>query len=634
MKTNRPGANRAAAGTPQKGRFLVTQPYSTTIDPSRQPPPDRDPYIERALLRECLFDPAYFADLQLEASDFTDSRYRALWRYGRERAMRGERVDAILLTSAIASGDLDVTRDALADIQSAETTDSAYDYAARLRELSTNRKLHQGAQLFIAAQNRPPAEQQALVARAVGIATDAIASDVAQDAQPQSFEVVWCPALPAGVGLDPALAAGAGAWLDEYTAHAMAVSPMTPRVMHESAGLWLGSTAIARRLKLPMAFADVYPNLWVFWLATTTLWRKTTAMEVARELARRAFPQLLAPQDMTPEGFLSDLSGREPANLAQLPLALNDLWQQGRAFCAQRGLVVDELSGLLAAAGKDYNAGLLEAFLRFYDCDPQYSRSTRGSGLVVVRDAYLTILGASTPAAMAQHVMSERLWSNGWWARFAILTPEDARPTWSEPRDEDPAVSERLATGLRHLYQALPIPVYPAGPEARTVPLGEGVMDAWRAYNRALSYDLLTDDLDHRLHGAYGRLPTHCLKVAMILAALDWRGQDGPAPVIELRHLARAMGVTEAWRASAHRALAQVTASEFDHLQRRVMRHVSKFEPNGATMRDIYRQMQDQQPEVVKRTIEQMIELGMIELVTYSSGPKGGRPSERYRLAR
>ena len=142
-----------------------------------------------------------------------------------------------------------------------------------------------------------------------------------------------------------------------------------------------------------MSFGDIFPNLFVCWIAPTTLWHKTTGLNIARRIAHESFPWLLAPQDMTPEAFLSDLAGREPTNLATMSSEDQKLWQLERDFCAQRGLAMDEMSGLMASAGRDYNAGLLEAFMRFYDCEPLNERSTRGQGRVVVRDAYLTMTG-------------------------------------------------------------------------------------------------------------------------------------------------------------------------------------------------------------------------------------------------
>lgn len=440
-----------------------------------------------------------------------------------------------------------------------------------------------------------------------------------------------CPPLPDGVEPDPTLGAGAGRWVDAYADYSAAISPMTPRSYHESAALWLGAVAIARRLALPMAWGMVYPNLFICWLAQTTLYRKSTALDVARKVARGVFPHLMAAQDTTPEAFLSDLAGRDPAQLDALTQKDRDDLADGRNFAAQKGWLLDEMSGLMSAAGKDYNAGLVESLLRFYDCDPYYVRSTRQQGRVIVRTSYLSLLGASTPAAMAQHMTAERLWSMGWWPRFAVLTPEAGRPRWQVPSDEDPSAAVALQAGLAGLYDRLPAPTWPTPPDTRAARLGRDVYPAWERYNKAVSYDLLTDDLDGRLAGTYGRLPTLALKVALILASLD--GWQGNSPAVELPHLARAISITEEWRASAHRALGLATQSDFDQVAQRVLRQTGRAGAGGITLRDLYRGMADRSPAELAEVVTQLVEVGEMEELPTPAG-RVGRPTKRYRLTR
>jgi len=146
-------------------------------------------------------------------------------------------------------------------------------------------------------------------------------------------------------------------------------------------------------------------------------------------------------------------------------------WQQKRNFAAQQGWILDEMSGFLASAGKDYNTGLLETFLRFYDCTERYTRSTRGQGLVEVNDAYLSFLGASTPSMLAGHLQAPRLWAMGFWPRCALLTPQGERPRWQLPR----AMQEPLQIGafLCELLERLPKATYPETPPALAVTLLE-----------------------------------------------------------------------------------------------------------------------------------------------------------------
>jgi len=435
------------------------------------------------------------------------------------------------------------------------------------------------------------------------------------------------PRLPAAVALpEPA----PSAWLDAYVGYARAVSPMTPALFHESAALWLGALAIARRLVLPMAFGSVYPNLSVVWVARTTLYRKSTALDVAHRLAQDALGHLLAPGDATPEALLSDMAGREPTSFDELSEAEQAAWRLERDFPGQRGIILDEMSGLLASFGRDYNAGLLEALLRFYDCTTRYVRSTRGQGRVTVRNAYLSILGASTPAALGPHLGAERLWACGWWPRFALLCP-DGPPEWRRPTaGERPAL---LAGSLWQLYERLPRPTYPETPDALTVMLGEEVLAAWERYNRVLSHDfLLGDTLDQRLCGTYGRLPVQALKVSTILAALDWdAGQRTPR--IELGHLARAVRIAEAWRASAHRVLDSMDARAEDALHERVVRQVAGAAPEGITLRDLGRALRDRSPGEVERCVQELLRVNELEVARSAPGSRGGRPTKRYRIA-
>jgi hypothetical protein len=125
-----------------------------------------------------------------------------------------------------------------------------------------------------------------------------------------------CPPLPATVLLDHDLAQTGSSWLNEYMAYAQAKSPLTPTLFHESAGLVLISAIIARRLVLPMSFGDIYPNLYVMWIAPSTVYAKSTALNIASDLLLESFPHLLSPQDSTPEALISDMSGQMPKNIA------------------------------------------------------------------------------------------------------------------------------------------------------------------------------------------------------------------------------------------------------------------------------------------------------------------------------
>lgn len=461
------------------------------------------------------------------------------------------------------------------------------------------------------------------------------------------------PDLPKEAKLDYNPAWNVGRFITRYADYGMAASPMTPRLFHESAALWLASVVIARRLKLCMDFATIYPNLYILWLAASTLWHKTTAMNILSRLAWKACPHLLAAQDSTFEAMLSDMAGKEPSSKPMLSENDARIWSDGRNYPAQKGLIRDEISGLLAGAGKDYNAGILEALLDFYESRdyPPYTRSTKSEGHIVIKNPYMCLLGASTPAAMSKHMTVETLWSNGWWPRFALLTPETERPDYLESKD--PGSLDRLVSVLDRLYNMLPNEhIYPDPPRAKSVVIEQDALAAWKKYQKAVGYDLVTDSLNSRLWPVYGRLPIHGLKTAMILAALDWSEgcfknpdvwyanrsavyykwvRDIPqVPTITLQHMARALYITEQWRASAHRALVAVTTSEAGRFLQQVLSYVGRYGQKGATLRDLYRALH-KQPQEVESALRQLMATGEVIEGEYRS--RGGRPAKRYKLA-
>lgn len=423
-----------------------------------------------------------------------------------------------------------------------------------------------------------------------------------------------------------------GAWLELYTNYACAKSPMSPFLFHQSAGLVLWSIAIARRLVLPMGFDDIYPNLYVLWVAVTSLFRKTTALNIAADLAHRAFPHLLTPQEFTPEALLADMAGEKPTNLngSDADPDLLKRWQEQRNFAAQRGGFYDEMSGLLAIAGKDYNAGLLEFIMRAYDCADEYSRSTRSYGYLVARNIYFSLVGASTPAGLAKYLHSERLGAMGLWPRFVLLSPTIRKPEHANPprNIQEP---EQLFAQLLHLYERLLKPEWPTPPTPLNVTLGHGVRDCWNRYDKFVGYDLINPDCDDQLAGTYARMPIQALKVAILLAAMDWP-EDLAAPRIELPHLVRAIQIVEEWRASLHRTLALANQTDYQKLENEIRHHLARANGTGMTLRDLKRVLGNRrQATEIESVLTQMEMTAEVRREPVHS-PKGGRPTARYHL--
>lgn len=411
------------------------------------------------------------------------------------------------------------------------------------------------------------------------------------------------------------------AWIKTYVDYASKVAPITPRIFHESAALWLLSTAIARRVVLRIYFGDVYPNLFILWCAPTTVWRKTTALNIARKIAYKNIPHLLAPHDATLEAMISDMAGREPNGFGDMTSEEKDKWRMSRNYAAQKGLLIDEISGMLSAAKKDYMAGTMETYLKLYDCLDMYEKSTRGQGHVTVHDTYLTMIGASTPVGLEPYVDIEYYWSLGMWPRFALLCP-DGKPVWT--RSGPCEMPEIIPETVRKIAFDLPEAKWPNRPAPLDVQFGDGVYDLWELYDKT-TYTIVAENknLDQRLAGTYGRLPTQVLKVAMCLAMAEQK------LVITKRVFWQAMHIVEGWRISAHRFLEMPKENGYDKITERIIELLAAGE---MSFRALQRAMSTVSAKDLEYALKGLKDTKTIDIRYVKASDKGGRPTWKYFL--
>ena len=246
-------------------------------------------------------------------------------------------------------------------------------------------------------------------------------------------------------------------WLEQYMEWAGKTGNQTPMIFHQGAGLWLLSTAIGRRLygEAPWGM-KLYPNLYLMLVASTTYYRKSTAYKLADQLAREAIPHMLMPTPGSPERFQEALAGRLPTNFDKLNQQQQERLTKAQPFAAQRGLLKDEVAGLFGTINKrDYMTGMKDLLMELYDCPDYFDKDTQ-SGLNIVENAALSILGVTTPAGLGSAV-SQADWANGLLIRFAILTPSPDYLERPAAKSYQPP-PQQLIDGLRHLHDRLPSP--------------------------------------------------------------------------------------------------------------------------------------------------------------------------------
>jgi hypothetical protein len=450
--------------------------------------------------------------------------------------------------------------------------------------------------------------------------------------QPGHLPVNTVPDLPAAARLSPdqeRAASEAGHWLTDYVGWAGSVANETPLLFHQGAGLFLAAVAVGRRLFVNTPWRQqVFPNLYVMIVAISTYYRKSVGLNLAAELIRVAIPHMLLPQPGSPENFLNMLGGVLPPNFQDIPASDRERLTKGNRFAAQRGILRDELSGLFKAFGRDYMAGLKELMMQLYDCPPYLDSNTNNRGMVVIRDTALSILGAATPAELAC-ALTVGDWYNGNLARFALLTPEadyTERPILGEAVTPDPLIAR-----LQRLHERLPTPPSPEALGSRSaVHSWSLVADIWPqclTYERALRRMTAPNSvLDDRLRAVYGRLHVQALKIAILLAALDWADDDKlPHPVVCPAHWYRAQQIVETWRASAHRLLHELGESEELRLEVRILR-LLMANPDGLSARSIYRTLKTTRRPVLEALTALETDGRVQKAVTAADGRPGPRP--------
>lgn len=424
-----------------------------------------------------------------------------------------------------------------------------------------------------------------------------------------------------------------GRWLTDYVDWAGRAANETPVTFHQGAGLYLAAVAVGRRLYIQTPWRQqVFPNLYLMIVAISTYYRKSAGLSLAAEVARRALPHMIMPQPGSPENFMAMLGGVLPPNFSDIPQADRARLEKGNRFAAQRGLLRDELSGLFKSMGRDYMAGLKELIMTLYDCPAYLDSNTNNKGLVVIRDAALSILGAATPAELAT-ALTANDWYNGNLARFALLTPE---PDYTErPAQSESSTPLALADRLRQLHERLPEPpplnALGDSPRVEAWSLSADFWSACHAYEQALrAMTAPRSPLDDRLRAIYGRLHVQAIKVAILLAALDWADEDTQRhPRVTEAHWYRAQEIVETWRASAHRLLADLGENEEARLEQRIL-SLLRAAGGKATVRDIYRNLRSPRKNVVE-SLRALEEDGcVVRVPDFSSGR--GRPAERFEL--
>jgi hypothetical protein len=382
----------------------------------------------------------------------------------------------------------------------------------------------------------------------------------------------------------------AGKFINEYMAFGVKDAPMSPPLFHQTYALAILSTAIARRVYVNVGTSAIFPNLYLLLTAPSTLYTKTTGFRSAMKVLEAAgLSHLLLPDGVTPQSLITELSNRPQDNFKDWGQDDKEEWQQERLFAGQRAWWIDEAARLFSQFQQKHLADLLPIILRLYECDPRIKVSTQMRGRETVRNAYLTICGPTTPAALRPHLKTPDYWTNGLFARFLLVSPDTApvRVFYPEPFPIPASLSkhinqltfERLESPKENTLGPV------SAPPATEAKVPREVRQLWDNYHAAMFELINKKAVPEKLSAWYGRLHEKAIKIAMLLAASDWvKMAKGNPLIIQPAHWARAQEITEGYRASLHRIVeesGQPIESEDDEMAEKILTRVKSGSRNS-----------------------------------------------------
>ena len=318
-------------------------------------------------------------------------------------------------------------------------------------------------------------------------------------------------------------------------------------------------------------------------------------------------------------------------------------WLKQRAQANTRAWALDEAGYLFGDLKKDYMAAMLGLLLKLYDAPPDVSRETITHGMNLIKTPLLSFFGATTPKSMEDHLRNEKLWDEGLWSRFALISP-DSDPQYATFA-ETLTIPASLIHGLQQLDRRFPKPeasfkekqddgsvkadyieVYDLPP--LVVTLSRATRRLWAIYDRAMRYDIPNQGLDETLYASYTRFPSQALKVAMMLAAIDSPDQD---MVIEDRHLLRAIRIVEGWRHNLHRLWRDGMQSSETKLGSRLLAILREMALSGATVREL-QQRTGKTAKEIKEVLDVLRLAGQVDVIDLKGG--NGRMMQKWKIVR
>lgn len=277
------------------------------------------------------------------------------------------------------------------------------------------------------------------------------------------------------------------------------------------------SAATQRRVWTEWAYYKVYPNLYVMLVGPAGN-RKNAAIRFARD-------------------FLRDVK----VSLASSSVSREALGDQMKAKGGAVAITNNEFASFVRTSGDS----MVEFLTDIFDCDDLFEHSTRGSGVVKIENAFLTMLAGAVPDWIA-NTFDVTFVESGFASRTIFINENTVR--FRNPR---PQITSEMMRMRESLVRDLEDMMTAHGCFEWTEEAGIW-FDTWYTG----PYD--KEKLGHKLQGFKSRKPLHIIKVAMLLSL-----NESNSLIIEARHLQEAKKQVELIQPKMEEAFSAVGRNPF-----------------------------------------------------------------------
>lgn len=324
---------------------------------------------------------------------------------------------------------------------------------------------------------------------------------------------------------------------------------------HEAMALSLIATATyGLRMEMPHVPDGLKTNLYLILFGPSTFSRKSTAMEIGKDIQTSSIPTASLPANFTPGGFEEEIAIRSDQSTL---------------------LLVDEFSGILEKIHhQKFMAGLAEFIMTMYkESNWQYSRTSKGGkekvrDIVEITGAHLSIVGNTTPTVMYR--INESDVESGFLARFAVIAP-DARPLrkpiYKLPK-LDTQKRDELVDGLIDLHSAC-LSMKDSNKQCAYK------MQVLRACDKFQS-EIEQYDVPEHTKIMLQRIPVMAFKVAMCIAAAGCDPTKLTRLHVTIDDINQAIGIVRKWARWASAFSKETSKNKFEHHIDKTMRLVNE----------------------------------------------------------